>query len=111
LEVSVGEAESVLLAADVTRRGSWAGRTLTMLFAPWRCLSIEVAQASTPTRQSSRQGRVWPYTGVLAGAVVLLLGLDLHSTPLAALGGAVAVIFEVVALRQAFAWRHSSRRG
>jgi hypothetical protein len=48
VEVDVGEATSLVLDADVTHRGSMARRALTMMFAPWRGLSLAVVPDVEP---------------------------------------------------------------
>jgi hypothetical protein len=119
LEVEASGVSPLVLDADVSRRDSLLRRLLTMMFVPWRGLSLAVAPgvstadlhpANENAATSGRRVRAWPFAWVFAGAVVLLVGLGHHSVPIEVRGVIAAVVFEFVAIRQAVVWYRRIRR-
>jgi hypothetical protein len=111
VEVDVAQAASLLLNADVTHRGSVARRVLTLMFAPWRGLSLEVvSEVELPPEPIGHAGRGWPFVGIAGGALLCLFGVGIGSTALAVVGIVAALAFQVIALQRAIALYRSGRR-
>lgn len=111
-DIEILPGRQTALEGRINQSGNFVSRMLTAVFMPWRVMTL-VPSSGRPVTGNyygrPRIARIWLSLGTMAAGVIVLVGANSNSVALMSIGGAGAVLSQVLAIRQVREFRRSRR--